>query len=528
VTAGIQITSDNCVVRNCFVGTTPDGKADGGSQGIGILVRGSNNRIGGPNANDRNVVSGNGSGVVISGFTGGGNGNLILNNIIGLDVTGAVAIPNSTGIFLSATAQNSQISGNVISGNGSSGIRIISPNASGNVVRGNRIGVAADGVTGRGNGSQGVLIAGGAHNNVIGGSAAADGNIIAFNGQKGVVVGDISTGVFGLAGVGNSVLSNLFFSEPFFIDLGPSDGVTPNDSLDGDTGPNNLQNSIFLTGAGNSAGATVVQGTLNSTPSSTFTIQLFVTTQLDANGRPLNLALLASGNAVSDNLGNFAFTINCPLQAVGNIILATATNFNTGDTSEFFNQVVVANTPPMILNDVLTPDIFEGGNATLSGNLVDPDPGDKLGLTINWGDGSPVKTYYPGLDPFAFQHRYDDDGIYNVSFTWFDNHGGSRNRTRQVTVHNVTPQLLDLSVQSDEPNLHQQIVLSGRIVDPGDDTFTMTVAWGDGSSETIAREHDGEFRLQHRYQHAGQFTIQLTLTDDDGGMTSRMLTIDVG
>src|SRR5205823_3261874 len=101
----------------------------------------------------------------------------------------------------------------------------------------------------------------------------------------------------------------LFFSEPFFIDLGPADGVTPNDNLDSDTGPNNLQNSVLLTGAGPSGtGSTLVTGTLNSTPNSSFLIQLFVTTQLDVNGKPANLALLTTTALATDGAGNLAFS----------------------------------------------------------------------------------------------------------------------------------------------------------------------------------------------------------------------------
>src|SRR5262249_1482087 len=80
-----------------------------------------------------------------------------------------------------------------------------------------------------------------------GGAAPAPGvgNVIAFNGGAGVVVGtDTAHGFLATqAGTGNAVLGNSIFANAGLgIDLGNADGVTPNDPGDADTGPNNFQN----------------------------------------------------------------------------------------------------------------------------------------------------------------------------------------------------------------------------------------------------------------------------------------------
>ena len=77
--------------------------------------------------------------------------------------------------------------GNVISGNGSNGVRINSATSMGNRVQGNRIGTKADGATQLQNSSDGVRILNSASNNTIGG-AAGEGNVIAFNQRAGVMV----------------------------------------------------------------------------------------------------------------------------------------------------------------------------------------------------------------------------------------------------------------------------------------------------------------------------------------------------
>jgi hypothetical protein len=131
-------------------------------------------------------------------------GHTITGNVIGLDVDGVTAAGNLFGLHVS-TANNT------IGGSGAGEGNVISENnrgillngagaeASGNVVRGNIIGMNAGGNASRGNNTDGVKIRG-ASGNMIGGPAAADGNTISTNG----------TGVsIQLGGAGNTVENNL-------------------------------------------------------------------------------------------------------------------------------------------------------------------------------------------------------------------------------------------------------------------------------------------------------------------------------
>src|SRR5205809_1108758 len=88
------------------------------------------------------------------------------------------------------TGNNNQIGGttpaarNRISGNTASGIEI--DDGSNNTIQGNFIGTNASGNAALGNGAHGIMLYGNATGNLIGGSAAGAGNVIAANGQMGL------------------------------------------------------------------------------------------------------------------------------------------------------------------------------------------------------------------------------------------------------------------------------------------------------------------------------------------------------
>jgi len=140
-----------------------------------------------------NVVAGNeGSGVLIEGA--GSDSNRVLSNYIGTDPPGQTPWANGGhGVWLRAGAQYNEVGGelgwhgNVISGNGMSGVMIEGNNTDINRVGANLIGIAADGVTPLGNGHHGVGIYGGAVLNQVGSSVLLP-NTIAANGWSGVAI----------------------------------------------------------------------------------------------------------------------------------------------------------------------------------------------------------------------------------------------------------------------------------------------------------------------------------------------------
>ncbi len=187
-----QGTSQNVVAGN-LVGTDSSGTVAVGNaaQGIHVDSGATDNTIGGTIAGSGNVVSGNDAcGLFIVGA--GTSGNVIQGNFIGVDITGKERLGNGlqgiyfdSGTFDNTVGGTAGGAGNVISANGNGGIWI--NGASDDVVEGNLIGTDITGTLALGNAFSGVYMSAGASGNTIGGDTTGAGNVIAGNGNWGVV-----------------------------------------------------------------------------------------------------------------------------------------------------------------------------------------------------------------------------------------------------------------------------------------------------------------------------------------------------
>jgi titin len=344
VTLAFPGAAGNVVAGN-YVGTDASGTAALGNIRDGVLIRdgAANNTVGGTAAGARNVIAGNtGAGVNITGT--GTTGNVVAGNYIGTNASGTAAVPNAfNGVLLSAQASNNTVGGtaaearNVISGNAREGVLIFT-SATGTVVAGNSIGVAADGTTPLGNARHGVFVTDAGFGNTVGGTAAGSGNVIAFNGGAGVLVGSDPADNFSYpAGPGNAVEGDSIHDNGALgIDLGPADGVTANDPGDADTGPNDLQNYPVITAvAAGASGGTDVTLTLDSAPSTAFRVELFANDAPDPSGFGEGQTYLGFADVSTDAGGHFAGTVSVAgTVAAGQTVTATATD-PAGNTSEF-------------------------------------------------------------------------------------------------------------------------------------------------------------------------------------------------
>jgi len=142
------------------------------------------------------------------------------------------------------------------------------------------------------------------------------------------------SGVFFEAGTmtirGNSIVGHGGLG----IDLSQA-GVTPNDPGDGDAGPNGLQNFPVITSAVRSGSTLTITGTLNSAPSSTYTVEFFVTAAAHPTGYGEGETGLGTLTVATDAAGNASIAVVLPVTVqAGRVITATATDTG-GNTSEF-------------------------------------------------------------------------------------------------------------------------------------------------------------------------------------------------
>lgn len=134
-------------------------------------------------------------------------------------------------------------------------------------------------------------------------------------------------------------------------------------------------------------------------------------------------------------------------------------------------------------------------------------------LTFAWDfDNDGLYDDASGVTPSV---SFPDDGVYLVGLLVTSSTGASAADTALVTVSNVAPvvQLGGAKVGSDG-----KFSASGKFADPGADTWSGTVNYGDGSAtQPLTLQADKTFTLQYTYSSYGTFMAQVCIDDDDGG-----------
>jgi PKD repeat protein len=409
------------------------------SNGVTVDYGASGNTIGGAVAATRNYIYSNGhtsseyfpvgSDIEISG-----NNNLVQGNYLGVDENG-VAAGGSVWSGIALSGQSNTIRGNLISGHTGyyfkltarpAGIRITG--GGNHVIQGNLVGTDSSGTQPMPN-EYGIkaevwLYSDVTHDNRIGGVGPGEANIIAYNIYDGVAIGGNSTRVSG-----NSIFSN----GELGINLAPDvytqsypNTVTPNDTGDLDTGPNNLQNYPIITSATGDGSSTTVRGTINTQAPQQITIEVFSSDAADESG--FGEGQVFRGSTVADASGNWVALL--PVVLSGKYLTATATDA-AGNTSEFSRAVQVGggmtNLPPVAVASA-TP---SSGYAPLAVSFSSSGSSDPEGSPISYrwdfGDGTTSTLASPS-------HTFFEAGTYDVRLTVTDSAGASHSASVIVSV----------------------------------------------------------------------------------------------
>jgi hypothetical protein len=191
-----------------------------------------------------------------------------------------------------------------------------------------------------------------------------------------------------------------------------------------------------------------------------------------------------------------------------------------------------------IVNAGLDQIAHEGSLMNFFGTFSDPDLGDTHIVEWDFGDGSPSV-----LGTLTPTHIYADNGVYTVSLTVKDDNSGIDTDILIITVNNIAPIVNIDSIEQaqsfDLDNLifviNDPIIFTGIATDPGSDDLTFVWDWGDGSDVTesfypnslLTYPVEIEETINHRYTSYGDFSVTLTVMDDDGGFGTFSILITI-
>lgn len=182
----------------------------------------------------------------------------------------------------------------------------------------------------------------------------------------------------------------------------------------------------MLTSAASAAGTTTVQGSLNSTASTTFRVEVFSNTSCDTSLSGEGQFFHGAQDVTTDGSGNASVNAAVLEIPLSRFITATATNQTTGDTSEFSTciQETGANTNFVVNSsadasdaDLTNPLCDDGaGNCTLRAAIEQANSNPSAdAISFNVGGGG-AQTISPASALPAIIHPVSIDGTTQPGF----------------------------------------------------------------------------------------------------------------
>ena len=164
---------------------------------------------------------------------------------------------------------------------------------------------------------------------------------------------------------------------------------------------------------------------------------------------------------------------------------------------------VIAPTPPVgVVNGPYSSN--EGSSVSMSGAGSSDANGSIVSYEWSFGDGSTGSGS-------SVSHTYATYGSYNVTLTVTDNDGWTDAVSTTTTVANVSPVVLPFSGATILPG--ESYSANGSFTDPGAETWSGTVNYGDGSGTQSLALLNKTFSLSHTYMTAGTFTTTASVSD---------------
>lgn len=232
----------------------------------------------------------------------------------------------------------------------------------------------------------------------------------------------------------------------------------------------------------------------------------------------------------------------------GIFTLTISASDDDGGVSISSQDIKVMNLPPS-LSVLEPPAVSEGQEASVQIDVLDLGS-DDISISIDWGDGlSEEETYYNngvGPDPpesplgvhpvsisKSISHTYGDNGIYSVSVVASDDDGGKSTKTFDIEVLNAAPSVDPFGPYTIDEG--SPLFIGTKARDPGSDDLSFRWIWelgpsferlyfNDGTGPDPYPSPNGIFPFSildsstHTYGDNGNYSIVLSVKDDDGGI----------
>lgn len=151
--------------------------------------------------------------------------------------------------------------------------------------------------------------------------------------------------------------------------------------------------------------------------------------------------------------------------------------------------------------------------------VADDEDGDVV--TVEYSLASPAGTIVmagsgTNAAPLTFAYTFPDNGTYVLRMRASDGKDAVM-VIEEIVVENVAPELGEIAVA---PAVVQAVnapfSLGLSFTDPGQDTWSCTVSWGDGAQSSPDCSARGS-TASHAYSAAGIYTVRVSVSDDDAG-----------
>jgi len=185
---------------------------------------------------------------------------------------------------------------------------------------------------------------------------------------------------------------------------------------------------------------------------------------------------------------------------------------NDGATDSANATKIVGNKSPVALFTESAESVLTGQTISFNaGSSYDPD-GTIASYSWDFGDGA-------SATGVTVNHAYEDDGIYTVTLTVTDDDGATASTNANKTVSNRPPVALFTE--------NETTVLTGETIrfnasgsyDPDGSIVRYLWDFGDNTTEIYKGENLTAIAT-HTYAKARNYTVTLTVTDDDGASSS--------